>query len=50
VTGDRWPPVDEPIAPVAVVVGGAPVFVGIELLAHAVLALRGRPSFYRGDG
>jgi hypothetical protein len=29
---------------------GAPIFVGIELGVHAVLALRGRPSFYRGDG
>jgi hypothetical protein len=29
---------------------GAPIFVGIELLAHAMLALRGRASFYRGDG
>jgi hypothetical protein len=29
---------------------GAPLFVGIELIAHAGLALRGRPSFYRGDG
>jgi hypothetical protein len=27
-----------------------PLFVGIELVVHAVLALRGRPSFYRGDG
>jgi hypothetical protein len=29
---------------------GAPIFVGIELAVHAILALRGRPSFYRGDG
>jgi hypothetical protein len=29
---------------------GAPFFVGIELVAHATLALLGRPSFYRGDG
>jgi hypothetical protein len=29
---------------------GAPIFVGIELAAHATLALRGLPSFYRGDG
>jgi hypothetical protein len=28
---------------------GAPMFVGIELMVHAVLALRGRPNFYRGD-
>jgi hypothetical protein len=28
----------------------APIFVGIELAVHAALALRGRPSFYRGDG
>lgn len=26
------------------------VFVGVELLAHAVLQLRGRPSFYNGLG
>jgi hypothetical protein len=29
---------------------GAPIFVGIELVAHSVLALRSRPNFYRGDG
>jgi len=29
---------------------GPPLFVGVELPAHAALALRGRPSFYRGDG
>jgi hypothetical protein len=29
---------------------GAPFFVGIELVAHATLARRGLPSFYRGDG
>jgi hypothetical protein len=29
---------------------GAPIFVGLELGVHAILALRGRPSFYRGDG
>jgi hypothetical protein len=29
---------------------GAPIFVGIELVVHAVLALRRWPSFYRGDG
>jgi hypothetical protein len=29
---------------------GAPLFVGLELAVHAALALRGRPSFYRGDG
>jgi hypothetical protein len=29
---------------------GAPIFVVIELVAHAGLALRGRPSFYCGDG
>ena len=28
---------------------GAPLFVGIELIAHGVLALRGRPNFCRGD-
>ena len=28
----------------------APAFVGLELLVHAALALRRRPSFYRGDG
>jgi hypothetical protein len=28
---------------------GAPIFVGLELAVHATLALRGRPSFYRGD-
>jgi hypothetical protein len=26
------------------------LFVGLELLVHALLAARGRPSFYRGDG
>jgi hypothetical protein len=29
---------------------GGPVFIGLELVVHAALALRGRPSFYRGDG
>jgi hypothetical protein len=29
---------------------GAPFFVGIELVVHAILALRSCPSFYRGDG
>jgi hypothetical protein len=29
---------------------GAPIFVGVELIAHAGLVLRGRPNFYRGDG
>jgi hypothetical protein len=29
---------------------GGPMFVGIELFVHGILALRGRPSFYRGDG
>jgi hypothetical protein len=29
---------------------GAPIFVCVELAVHAALALRGRPSFYRGDG
>jgi hypothetical protein len=29
---------------------GAPIFVGIELVVHSMLALRSRPSFYRGDG
>jgi hypothetical protein len=29
---------------------GGPMFVGIELLVHGILALRERPSFYRGDG
>jgi hypothetical protein len=27
-----------------------PIFVGIELAVHAIIALRGRPNFYRGDG
>jgi hypothetical protein len=29
---------------------GAPIFVAIELTVHGTLALRGLPSFYRGDG
>jgi hypothetical protein len=29
---------------------GAPLFVALELTVHAILALRGQPSFYRGDG
>ena len=29
---------------------GGPIFVGVELVVHAMLAGRGRPSFYRGDG
>jgi hypothetical protein len=29
---------------------GAPIFVCIELAVHATLALRGRSSFYSGDG
>lgn len=29
---------------------GGLAFVGIELLAHLILALRGRPSFYNGCG
>jgi hypothetical protein len=29
---------------------GGLAFIGIELVAHTVLALRRRPSFYRGDG
>jgi hypothetical protein len=29
---------------------GGPIFVALELAVHATLALRGRPSFYRGDG
>jgi|SRR5580658_173786 hypothetical protein len=28
----------------------APIFLGVELTVHALLALRGRPNFYRGDG
>jgi hypothetical protein len=27
-----------------------PIFVCIEFAVHATLALRSRPSFYRGDG
>jgi hypothetical protein len=29
---------------------GGPAFIGIELLAHLALQLRGRPSFYNGRG
>jgi hypothetical protein len=29
---------------------GGPIFVALELTVHAALALRRRPSFYRGDG
>lgn len=29
---------------------GAPIFVGIELVVHSMLAVRSRPNFYRGDG
>lgn len=29
---------------------GGLLLVGIELVVHAVLALRGRPNFYRGNG
>jgi hypothetical protein len=29
---------------------GGPAFIGIELLVHLVLQLRGRPSFYNGRG
>jgi len=29
---------------------GGPAFIGIELIAHAVLNLSGRPSFYSGRG
>jgi hypothetical protein len=29
---------------------GGLVFIGIELVAHLVLRLRGRPNFYNGRG
>jgi hypothetical protein len=29
---------------------GCLILIGVEFVAHAALALRGRPNFYRGDG
>ena len=40
VTPERWP---------SLWLGGA-VFIGVELVAHLALQLRGRPSFYSGRG